>query len=104
VERTYYPRLTDFLDPREQQIIDMLVGTETDDLQLRQFGGGKYTERKRALIAPFYEPINEESFQLTVLEASYPDKFVSISHRDVMGTFLSLGLKRKKLGDILVKD
>lgn len=99
VERTYRPRLTDFLDPREQQILAMLVGTEADDLQLKQFGGGKYTERKRALIAPFYEPVTEDMFQLALLETSYPNKFVTISHRDVLGAFLSLGLKRTKLGD-----
>src|SRR5690625_6105776 len=47
VERTYQAKLTDFLDPREQQIIDMLTGTAGDDLQVKLDGGGTYSERKR---------------------------------------------------------
>lgn len=102
VERTFIPKLTDFLDPREQQIIEMLIGTNHDDLKLILFGGGSHNERKRAIIAPFYEEITEESFQLSLLQASYHEKFISLEHRDVMGAFLSLGIKRKKLGDIFV--
>ncbi|MEN2464648.1 YlmH/Sll1252 family protein [Ornithinibacillus sp. FSL M8-0202] len=101
VERSYLPRLTDFLDPREQQIIEMLIGTSNDELKLLFFGGGTYSERKRAIIAPLYEEINEDSFNISLLQATYHEKFVSLTHRDVLGAFLSLGMKRKKVGDIL---
>ncbi|KKE78048.1 RNA-binding protein [Oceanobacillus caeni] len=100
VERTFSPKLTDFLDPREQQIIEMLIGTNHDDLKLSFFGGSNHNERKRAIIAPFYEEITQESYQLSLLQANYHEKFITLEHRDVMGTFLSLGIKRKKLGDI----
>lgn len=53
VERSYLPRLTDFLDPREQQIIEMLIGTSNDELKLLFFGGGTYSERKRRLLLLF---------------------------------------------------
>lgn len=104
VEKTYQPKLTDFLDPREQQIVASLIGTENDDLQIKFHGGGKYTERKRAFIAPFYEEVNEDAFQLMLLEASYNEKFISLHHPDVMGAFLSLGIERNKLGDIFVTE
>jgi len=104
VERMYQAKLTDFLDPREQQIIDMLIGTAEDDLQVKLFGGGAYSERKRVVIAPFYEEITNESFGLTLMQASYPDKFITLNHPDAMGAFLSLGIERKKLGDIFVVD
>lgn len=104
VERTYQLKLTDFLDPREQQIIEMLIGTAGDDLQVASYGGGAYSERKRIIIAPFYEEITDESFGLTLMQASYPDKFITLDHPDVMGAFLSLGIERKKLGDIFVLD
>lgn len=100
VERSYLPRLTDFLDPREQQIIEMLIGTTNDELKLVFSGGGTYSERKRAIIAPFYEEINEDSFNISLLQATYHEKFISLTHRDVLGAFLSLGMKRKKVGDI----
>lgn len=104
VERSYQRKLTDFLDPREQQIVDMLVGTENDDLQVNQFGGGHYSERKRAIIAPYYEEIEHIDYQLTLLEGNYHSKFITLTHRDIMGSFLSLGVTRQTLGDIYLKD
>lgn len=104
VERSFQPKLTDFLDPREQQIIDMLVGKNNTDLQSQLSGGPEQAERKRALIAPYYDQINDENFELSCLEGRYPTKFTTITHSDVMGTFLSLGLRRNKLGDIYARD
>ncbi|MFD1447028.1 YlmH family RNA-binding protein [Oceanobacillus profundus] len=104
VEQTFQPKLTDFLDPREQQLVEMLVGLNNPELKLDKHGGGLNTERKRMVIAPFYEEIAEESFQLTLLQTTYPDKFITIEHRDVMGAFLSMGIKRTKLGDIYAAD
>ncbi|WP_373895949.1 RNA-binding protein [Virgibacillus sp. CBA3643] len=103
VETTYRLKVTDFLDPREQQIMDLLIG-ENSDASIYQHGGGKYAERKRAVILPPYEEISEGVFQLTLVQAHYQDKFISLEHRDVMGAFLSLGIKRKKLGDIVVEN
>lgn len=104
VEQTFIPKLTDFLDPREQQIIEMLIGTSNEELKVYRFGGAIQSERKRIIIAPYYDIITDESFELTLLQATYHDKFVTLEHRDVMGAYLSLGIIRKKLGDIYVKD
>jgi RNA-binding protein YlmH len=100
VERSFRPKLTDFLDPREQQIIEMIVGTSNEELKVQFFGGGNYSERKRAIIAQYYEEILPTSFNISMVQATYHMKFVSITHRDVLGSFLSLGITRKKLGDI----
>ncbi|WP_100011033.1 RNA-binding protein [Lentibacillus sediminis] len=104
VEWSYQSRLTDFLDPREQQIVEMLTGTRQDELKISLYGGDPHTERCRMIIVPWYEEISEDSFQLTLLEASFPAKFIRLEHRDAMGAFLSLGIKRSKLGDIVVGD
>lgn len=104
VERSYQAKLTDFLDPREQHVMDMLIGKNNTDLQLKLTGGTEHAERKRALIAPFYEQIDDAMFELVCLEGWYPVKFTNITHSDVMGAFLSLGLRRNKLGDIYVRD
>jgi RNA-binding protein YlmH len=47
---------------------------------------------------------NEEDFQIALLEIDYPKKFVTIEHPQVLGSLMSLGLKRGKFGDILIKD
>lgn len=104
VERSYQSILTDFLDPREQQIITMLIDSNTGDLRLQLFGGGKYSERKRAIIAPIYEESIQTDFGICLMQATFHSKFITLLHPDVMGSFLSLGIERKKLGDIVVKD
>ncbi|ALX47396.1 RNA-binding protein [Lentibacillus amyloliquefaciens] len=104
VEKTYQMKVTDFLDPREQQIVDMLTGTSLEELKVYKHGGSKNAERQRVIIAPMYEEVKEDAFQLSLLQGSYNDKFISLGHRDVMGAFLSQGIKRQKLGDIHVED
>jgi RNA-binding protein YlmH len=103
VETHYTPKLTDFLDPREQYILKMLIG-EHGEVNYKFFGGSPEVERKRALIFPEYLTVNEEEFQISLFEILYPAKFVTIEHRQVLGTLMSLGLKRGKFGDILIMD
>ncbi|SHF49834.1 YlmH family RNA-binding protein [Ornithinibacillus halophilus] len=104
VERSFQRRLTNFLDPRQQQILEDVIGSTNDEIQIKFFGGGQYSERRRAIIAPYYEEIEIVDFQLALIQASYNVKFISLAHRDIMGAFLSLGLKREKLGDIYVDN
>lgn len=101
VERQYMAKYSDFLDPREQRIFQSIIGQD-EEFVLAFFGGVKGTERKQALLAPFYQTVVNEEFPIDILTASYPAKFVNIEHRDVLGAFLSLGLMRKKLGDIVI--
>ncbi|WHY88012.1 RNA-binding protein [Neobacillus novalis] len=103
VETHYTPKLTDFLDPREQHILKMLIG-ENGDVSYQLFGGSHDLERKRAFIYPDYLTANGDDFQISLFEIHYPTKFVTIEHRQVLGTLMSLGLKRGKFGDILIKD
>lgn len=104
VELRHQLLLTDFLDPREQQILANVIGKTNEEIQLSFLGGLKKTERKRAIIAPYYLTIEEHDFKLSLLEANFERKFNILSHRDVLGAFLSLGFDRKKLGDIIVNE
>lgn len=104
VLKSYQPYLTDFLDPREQQIIKMIIGENNEEINLAFSLEKESTERKRAVLAPFYENINEENFDIVLMQATYANKFINLTHRDVMGAFLSLGIERTKLGDIFVDD
>ncbi|WP_449539938.1 YlmH family RNA-binding protein [Ferdinandcohnia sp. Marseille-Q9671] len=103
VENQYSPKLTDFLDPREQEIVKQVIGT-TGDTQVAFFGGKPGFERKRALLYPAYFEPNETDFNLIYFEVKYPVKFVTVDHRKVLGSLMSLGLKRTKFGDILTND
>ncbi|WP_374721940.1 YlmH family RNA-binding protein [Peribacillus tepidiphilus] len=100
VRSSYAPKLTDFLDPREQQIVQSLIGKD-EEVKVKFFGGAENSERKRALIYPDYFTPDHRDFAITVFEIQYPKKFVNIEHRQVLGTLMSLGLKREKFGDVI---
>jgi RNA-binding protein YlmH len=100
VTSTYSPKLSDFLDPREQLIVKSVIGQNQDAL-VQFFGGTLHSERCRALIYPDYYVSAEEDFQLGLFEVDYPHKFITIEHPQVLGSLMSLGLKRAKYGDIL---
>jgi RNA-binding protein YlmH len=95
----YSPKLTDFLDPREQEIVSSVIG-ENSDVNVSFFGGALDTERKRALLYPEYLQPEQEDFKLTLFEVEYASKFINLQHRQVLGSLMSLGLKRSKFGDI----
>lgn len=59
VENMYTVYVSDFLDPREQQIIAMLIGSANDAIHYDFFGGVSVAERKRAVIAPKFVPIEK---------------------------------------------
>lgn len=100
---TYAAKLTDFLDPREQQIVKLIIG-DNSEIRCQFFGGSENAERKRALILPEYYSCSNEDFHISVFEVDYPRKFISIEHREVLGSIMSLGLRREKFGDIFIEQ
>ena len=101
VENRLTPKLTDFLDPREQFITQSIIG-KNGSCQIQFFGGTADSERKRALIYPDFFFPEQEDFQITLFEILYPGKFVDLTHPQVLGSLMGLGLKRAKFGDILI--
>lgn len=90
---------TPFLDPREQDILESLVNHE-GELMVQMNGGCKEAERKRAVLFPEYLGEVEPSlFSLAFLRIT-TGSGTTLSHRDVLGSILSLGIERKKVGDI----
>ncbi|MGO4887857.1 RNA-binding protein [Anaerobacillus sp. MEB173] len=101
IER-YSSKLTDFLDPRQQDILSMIIGNDPA-IRLSFWGGSTYSERKRALLYPEYlEPV-ESDYEIVCFKVNYPEKFVILEHRDILGSLMGIGLKREKFGDILIK-
>ncbi|MFE8695259.1 RNA-binding protein [Cytobacillus sp. FJAT-53684] len=103
VEDSYAPKLTDFQDPREQEIVRSIIGSQAD-VKVEWFGGTLASERKRAFIFPDYFQYEEDDFQISLFELDYPKKFITLEHPQVLGSLMSLGLKRGKFGDILVDE
>ncbi|OKL37201.1 RNA-binding protein [Domibacillus mangrovi] len=100
VTEMYAPKLTGFLDPRERQMIRSVVGSD-EEVRVSFFGGMESSERKRALIHPdYYEP-DVTDYDVVLYEIDYPEKFSTISHPQILGSLMGLGLKREKFGDIM---
>ncbi|MDQ0217158.1 RNA-binding protein [Peribacillus cavernae] len=97
----YAPKLTDFLDPRGQLIVQTLLG-EDEEISLFLYGGSDKAERKRAILCPNYFSPAESDYRISLFDVVYPKKFVTLDHRQVLGTLMSLGLKREKYGDIII--
>ncbi|WEG11649.1 YlmH/Sll1252 family protein [Pullulanibacillus sp. KACC 23026] len=99
----YTPKLTDFLDPRQQEIVRALVPAD-GELTVDFWGGYKEAERKRALFLPPYSDDLSRNFKVALYELNYPAKFVTIEHRHLLGSLMGLGLKREKFGDVLITE
>lgn len=103
VEDRYAPKLVDFLDPRQIHILKSIIGNE-QSVKYGIFGGNSDCERNRVLLYPDYYSPSTEDYQIALLEVKYPSKFVTLTHRQVLGTLMSIGLKREKFGDILCQN
>jgi len=96
-------RRTDFLDPRQAHILYTLANRHPD-AAIRLDGGTPDAERKRALIAPDYRNLDDESMGIAVLAIASSDRRIQdLDHGDYLGALLGLGIKREKIGDLHVR-
>ncbi|UFJ41942.1 YlmH/Sll1252 family protein [Brevibacillus humidisoli] len=101
VEQRQTMRLTDFLDPRQFSIFQSLT-SQVADVRVDGRGGYDGAERVRALLYPGYIVPEQDDFKLVLVQIKGDQRFVQLSHRDVLGALLHIGLKREKFGDILM--
>ncbi|WP_308638932.1 YlmH family RNA-binding protein [Paenibacillus silvisoli] len=107
IERAAYNhevKLTDFLDPRQADIVTSLVNRRPD-VALRLTGGYEGAERRRAIIAPDYRDLDSEPEGIAVLAvAGGTQGHLELEHGDYLGALLGLGIKRDRIGDIHVHE
>ncbi|MGT2933036.1 YlmH family RNA-binding protein [Streptococcus catagoni] len=103
VENTYLIQVTEFLNPRQIEILKILVSASGNKCYASTDLYG--TEYGRVIIAPDYYELNEDDFDIALIEIKYNAKFNQISHGQILGTLINeLGIKRSLLGDILIED
>lgn len=65
------------------------------------FGG--YGDSERKMLGLFFDEPSESSFPISAIEFSFR-KCDKLTHRDFLGSLMSLGIERETVGDILVED
>ena len=100
---------TDFLDLREQELVREI-------LDKRKYKGykflGGYEDAERKILIIYPENIDENYIEdkilnqvLAVINITLPNELKNkYEHRTYLGGLMKLGIKREKIGDILVRD
>lgn len=95
-------RFTRFLDPAQRRLAKALAaqaGCGCED-----WGGYPEAERAVACFFPRGEAPERGEYPLACMRSTYSARFCSLSHRDLLGAFMALGLTRACIGDIIIGD
>lgn len=100
VLESHIEKHTDFLDPYVQGLFISIINA-FDELKYKLYGGTVQSERKVIQIYRHYLQEDELMDPLSYLQINYQSD--DITHKDVLGSVLSLGIVREKIGDIYIK-
>lgn len=96
------PIYTGFLSPAQQTAArTLLQGCGARAEELLFWGGYEGAERKLLCFLPDW--MSEPEAELRLLECAYP-MHPKLSHRDLLGSLMAMGITRERLGDILVQE
>ena len=103
VQRSQKFRLSEFLDPFGQEIAET-VAANYGSLHVDFDGGYQGAERVRAMYVHEDFAGRPQGFDIGCIKASWNGQFARLSHRDVLGALMGLGLERDRIGDLLVTN
>ena len=95
------PKATGFLDPNSREIAVGVLGA-VPGVSYRAYGGYPKAEYQRSLVYPSFYLIELLESPLRAVEVTGDFPQESVSHRDFLGSVLSTGLKRDRVGDIVI--
>jgi len=96
-------KCTDFLTPNETRAISGVLSGLQD---IKYIAAGAYEEAERKIIVLFPHYLEDYMVDtpIAVFEIKSTSRFEKLDHRDYLGAILGLGLKRDKIGDIIVHN
>lgn len=102
-QRKNIPAATSFLSPREQAMAQSLLAAAGVRDGFLSDGGYQEAERKILVFLPDWADAPPEE-ELAFLRASFRGPDSSLTHRDILGSLMGLGVARERVGDILVGE
>ena len=106
IERVFYKHsleVTDFLDPYQRRLAYSFLNKFLE-LSYHEEGGYSEAERKAIIIYPSYLDLYDIENYISAIRIEGKFKFNELSHRDYLGALMALGIKREKIGDIIVSE
>ena len=101
VMKTQKFRITPFLDPYGQEIAET-VRASYDGLRIDFDGGYAGAERQRAMLLHEDFAGTLGGYEIVCVTAAWNGQFAHLTHRDVLGALMGLGIDRGGVGDILL--
>ena len=101
--KNYDVKSTEFLNPYEVKNAVAILNS-TNEIKYSVDGGYEQAERSTVFIYPFYMEYEDIEDTLRFLQIEGNFKFKNISHKDYLGSILGLGIKREKIGDIIIHE
>lgn len=99
-DRNNVPKFSGFLDLRQQKISEYAASGVLPNA-FTFYGGYEGAERKMFGVFPDYIQDKNARFPMSYIKISHPRP---LTHRDFLGSLMSLGIKREIIGDILVGE
>ena len=100
-EKQGKPKFTAFLNERECYIAESII--KACNKQHMFFGGFDSAKRKMLGVFDDYTTVDKNEFPLSCIEISYRKSDI-LTHRDVLGSLMALGIKRETIGDIVIQE
>jgi RNA-binding protein YlmH len=93
-------KISEFLDPYGYSIAET-IAAHYERLLLQSDGGYIGAERvKAAFVAEDF--LGKPDFSLSAFKLLWDSRYYTITHRDVLGALMGLGIKREVIGDIIM--
>lgn len=87
-----------FYPPNVWKVFEKFIGTN----DFKVTSSGFFEDAERRMIS--FNNIYDIPYPMKILKIVNSSKFATPSHRDYLGSILGLGIKRNKIGDLILKD
>ena len=98
--KTYSTKNTKFLTPNHIYLVEEILRQFTDT-KVKAFSLNAHAERKVLYFYPEYYDFDDIEINLSIIRIATKSKQSGLTHRDYLGSMLSLGIERDNIGDIV---